>query len=78
MMKKLKMFEEFSEYMKTKYEFSKYPMNEDLLLLFDKYKSTSKEQYIHESDVVKSLKLIKGVGVFIYDCMSSPRYRLFF
>lgn len=77
-MKIIKMFEEFSEYIKNQYDFDKYPLNEDLLILFDKYKSTQKEQYIHESDVVKSLKLIKGDGEFIYDGMTSPRYREYF
>lgn len=82
-MKHLKTFESYSvskSYSREdKYQFGKYPLNEKLMDLFDKYNTEKHDDYygdavsVREQDVVDSLDMIKGDGELKIDG-DRPRY----
>jgi len=68
-MKYLKIYEEFNDYTRNKHQMDKYPLNETLFNLFDKYNTYDSESSgydeptrITDQDVVDSLDMIKGDG----------------
>ena len=70
-MKHLKTFESHGNYRADRYEFYKYPLNEKLMDLFDKYNTEKHDNYygeperVRESDVLESLEMIQGDGEVI-------------
>mgnify|MGYP003332371305 CR=1 FL=1 len=72
----MKYLKEFNDYMRKKYQMDKYPLNELLMELFEKY---NKYEYhddlpnVRESDVIESLEMIEGDGKVITSS-NYPRY----
>lgn len=80
-MKHLKLYEEFNSYMRDKYQMDKYPLNEKLLELFDKYNTYDANNFdwdnakwVGDKSVLESLEMIQGDGEIESGAHTTPRY----
>ena len=78
-MKHLRKFESYKSYTREeKYDFDKYPLNENLMDLFDKYSNREDidwedMKWVGDNDVKESLEMIKGEGEVTVESYT-PRY----
>ncbi len=79
-MKHLKLYEEFNDYTKKRYEMDKYPLNSELLEIFRKHNTYDSSSFdwqnaksVSDEDVLESLKMIQGDGEITVESYT-PRY----